>query len=166
MSEVIKAYPLQWPTGWKRTEPGKRKRAKFRTGSGWITIAKAVDRVLAELRRFGVNSRDDIVLSTNVPVNFSGYPRSDAKQPGDVGVALYFIRKGQHQCIAADLYDYVEDNIAAIAASLEALRAIERHDGAQILDRAFTGFAALPPAPDWRFALLVQAYEQGLKEFE
>jgi hypothetical protein len=39
----------------------------------------------------------------------------------------------------------VEHNLAAIAATLEAMRAIERHGGAEILDRAFTGFTALPP---------------------
>lgn len=25
MSEVFKAYPLQWPVGWKRTEPERRR---------------------------------------------------------------------------------------------------------------------------------------------
>lgn len=34
-------------------------------------------------------------------------------------------------------------DMAAIAASLNALRAIERHGGAQILERAFAGFTAL-----------------------
>jgi hypothetical protein len=50
----------------------------------------------------------------------------------------------------------------SIAATLEAMRAIERHGGAAILDRAFTGFAALP-APivagmkrDWREVLGVK----------
>jgi hypothetical protein len=57
--------------------------------------------------------------------------------------------------MAIDLYDRVADNLAAIAATLNAMRAIERHGGAQILERAFTGFDALP-APDARdpFALL------------
>lgn len=44
----------------------------------------------------------------------------------------------------------VRDNLAAIAATLEAMRAIERHGGAQILERAFTGFAALTaPGKNW-----------------
>jgi DnaJ-domain-containing protein 1 len=46
--------------------------------------------------------------------------------------------------MAIDRYDRVADNLAAIAATLEAMRAIERHGGAEILDRAFTGFASLP----------------------
>ena len=55
--------------------------------------------------------------------------------------------------MAIDQYHKVEDNLAAIAATLEAMRAIERHGGAQILDRAFTGFTALPAptsARTWR----------------
>ena len=51
------------------------------------------------------------------------------------------------RCMAMDRYDEVQDNLAAVAATLEAMRSIERHGGAAILDRAFTGFAALP-APE------------------
>jgi hypothetical protein len=46
--------------------------------------------------------------------------------------------------MATDRYWSVADNLCAIAATLEAMRAIERHGGAEILERAFRGFAALP----------------------
>jgi DnaJ-domain-containing protein 1 len=40
---------------------------------------------------------------------------------------------------------------AAIAATLKAMRAIERHGGATILDRAFAGFKELPaPEQPWQ----------------
>lgn len=56
--------------------------------------------------------------------------------------------------MAIDQYYRVEENLAAIAATLDAMRAIERHGGAQILDRASTGFAALQApmavARSWR----------------
>ena len=60
--------------------------------------------------------------------------------------------------MAIDAYAEVADNLAAIAATLEAMRAIERHGGAIILDRAFQGFAALPApgqtgARPWREVL-------------
>ena len=55
--------------------------------------------------------------------------------------------------MAIDQYFRVADNLAAIAATLEAMRAIERHGGAEILDRAFTGFTALP-APEQPFHVL------------
>jgi hypothetical protein len=46
--------------------------------------------------------------------------------------------------MAIDIYDSVAGNLGAIAATLDAMRAIERHGGARILERAFTGFEALP----------------------
>ena len=52
--------------------------------------------------------------------------------------------------MAVDRYDRVAGNIAAVAATISAMRAIERHGGAEILDRAFTGFVALPAPADWR----------------
>lgn len=57
------AYPLSWPVGWKRTEDYRRKRADFRTGRRdyethtyprALTVADGTDRVIAELKRFGV----------------------------------------------------------------------------------------------------------------
>jgi len=46
--------------------------------------------------------------------------------------------------MAVDRYHTIADNLAALAATLEAMRAIERHGGAVVMDRAFEGFAALP----------------------
>jgi hypothetical protein len=62
------------------------------------------------------------------------------------------------RCMAIDRYDRMADNLAAVAATLDAMRAIERHGGAQILDRAFTGFAALPEkaSQPWRETLGLQ----------
>lgn len=57
--------------------------------------------------------------------------------------------------MAIDRYTRVADNLAAIAATLSAMRAIERHGGAQILERAFTGFTALPAPKSWRDILQV-----------
>jgi hypothetical protein len=48
-----------------------------------------------------------------------------------------------------------EADTAQATAAIEALRAIERHGGAEILDRAFTGFLALPEkaSEPWRDVL-------------
>jgi hypothetical protein len=162
------AYPLSWPEGWKRTPPGNRKRGQFnrkervsnpqnpQSGS-WmktkdLSIYDGLTRVLSELQCMGVG-RDDIILSTNVPTRLDGLPRSDAREPQDPGAAVYWQERGQPmRCMAVDRYDRVADNLAAIAATLEAMRAIERHGGAEILSRAFTGFAALPEkaSQSWR----------------
>lgn len=165
---TIPAFPLTWPTGWKRTEPGKRSRAKFgRTTQSahgsWrtrtdLTIAQAVDRVRMELHRMGIHD-DDLVISTNLQLRLDGLPRSSQGEPADPGVAVYWTdrydRTQPPKCMAIDRYDRVADNLAAVAATLEAMRAIERHGGAEILNRAFAGFVALPgpEATDWRAVL-------------
>ena len=148
-----KAFPLSWPEGWKRTQ--NRKFGHFKTGRQWITVHDATRRVLNEFRLMGVTD-DDIIISTNIPLRLDGLPRSDEKQPSDPGVAVYWkTKKTGMRCIAIDRYQHVFDNIAAIAATLEAMRAIERHGGAQILERAFLGFASLPEkaSQPWREVL-------------
>lgn len=165
MRSPIQAYPLQWPPGWRRLEAYQRDRAKFSkeqrqyssdgssfTTSRRITIIDGVERVIDELRRMGLD-RNNIVISTNVPLRLDGLPRGDARAPADPGAAVYWHKGKQTRCMAIDRYDRVEDNLAAIAATLDAMRAIERHGGATILDRAFIGFAALPAPEQW-FTLL------------
>ena len=164
----INAYPLCWPEGWPRTSADARTSARFSRGekqyggnTSWtrmrqLTVTDGVQRVLEELVRFGVD-RQDIVISTNVRTRLDGLPRSGERDPDDSGAAVYWIdRDARNRVMAIDRYDRVADNLAAIAATLDALRAIERHGGGQILERAFTGFTALPNpnAPeDWRQVL-------------
>lgn len=161
MTEPIRAYPLQWPPGWRRMQLWQRKSAKFHKGKGgWtdqqyvsakgLTIADGLARVLGELGRMGV-SRDDVVISTNAPLRLDGMPKSNAGAIGDPGAAVYWRQGKATRCMAIDRYYALADNLAAIAATLEAMRAIERHGGAEILDRAFTGFVALPaPEQPWQ----------------
>ena len=147
-------YPLQWPEGWKRTQSYQRKTATFSRQGKALTVFDGVQRVLDELQRLGVH-QDDVIVSTNLHTRLDGLPRSNQARPGDPGVCVYWRKspKEPMRCMAVDRYDEVQDNLAAVAATLEAMRSIERHGGAAILDRAFTGFAALPaPAAgkrDW-----------------
>lgn len=152
--ETISGYPLTWPAGWKRAQPQSRKIARFRGRSERsyeISVAEAVERIIQQLDHMGVpNSK--VIISTNIPLRIDGWPRSsDQREPADTGAAVYWPdRKGKEsRCMAIDIYTRVADNLAAIAATLEAMRAIERHGGAAILDRAFTGFKALPQAEQW-----------------
>lgn len=158
---MIDAYPLHWPAGWPRTPSADRARARFNRSerayssfvgadgkrSSWmtkrdLTVSMALGRVQQELERLRAA---DVVVSTNVELRNDGLPRSGRRAPDDPGVAVYWKSKdGEAQCMAIDIYDTVAGNLAAVAASIEALRAIERHGGAQILKRAFTGFRALP----------------------
>jgi hypothetical protein len=145
------AYPLRWPTGWKRTAARARKVDRFSSkgptfGNRALTNSEAASRVLLQLERFGVDI-DQVIISSNVRPTLGGLPRSGERNPEDPGVAVYWTKRGEPQrCMAIDCYSNVAGNLAAIAATLEAMRAIERHGGAAILDRAFAGFAALPPS--------------------
>lgn len=148
-------YPLQWPVGWKRTLDVRRALGKFSKqkqslNGSWktresLTIAQAARRLQDELERMAVN-RSTIILSTDLRLNIDGSVRSAQAQPRDPGAAVYWKDPytGQARCMAIDMYTRVEQNIAALAATIDAMRAIERHGGAAILDRAFTGFIALP----------------------
>ena len=161
MTDPIRAFPLQWPPGWRRMPSWQRASAKFRKGKGgWtesqyvsaksLTIHDGLARVLGELGRMGV-SRDDVVISTNAPLRLDGMPKSTAGAIVDPGAAVYWRQGKATRCMAIDRYDALADNLAAIAATLDAMRSIERHGGAEILDRAFTGFTALPaPEQPWQ----------------
>lgn len=148
---TINAYPLTWPADWKRIEPQHRRDARFTTTRHStsrrgqpLNISDGVLRVLEALQMMGLG-RDDVVISTNVPLRLDGLPRSDRSEPGDPGAAVYWQEAtGGRKVMAVDQYTRVADNLAAIAATLDAMRAIERHGGAAILERAFTGFTALP----------------------
>ena len=147
MREAIEAYPLTWPQGWPRKQSYQRSRAKFSTSGRVLSVMDGIQRVLLELERLGVK-RDDLVISTSIPTRLDGLPRSD-RTVADPGGAVYWRKRADTRCMAIDRYDRVADNLAAIAATLEAMRAIERHGGAEILDRAFTGFVALPAPEQW-----------------
>lgn len=163
-NEPISRFPLQWPTGWKRIPPGERKDATFTRHDNRLTIGDGLQRVLAELGRMGI-PEDFVIVSSNLESRLDGLPRSGQGNPADPGVAVYWQKGGPRsgnprRCMAIDRYTKAADNLAAIAATLDAMRAIERHGGAAILDRAFTGFAALP-APvagqrDWWTVLGLQ----------
>jgi hypothetical protein len=146
-------YPLCWPEGWKRTPSDARKYGQFGTvdrSPGYarkrdMTVAVACERIAQNLSKMGI-AEDDVLVSTNLKTRIDGLPRSDQAQPLEPGAAVYWRRGGgeRMQCMAIDRYTKVEDNLAAIAATLEAMRAIQRHGGAEILDRTFVGFTALP----------------------
>lgn len=151
-------FPLTWPAGWKRTthrtsanfSKGERQYSQTPGEASWLkrkglTVSDATQRVLKALRIFGV-LEGDAIISTNVELRLDGLPRSNQPEPSDPGAAVYWQRHSDKgfKCMAIDRYDRVADNIAAVAATLDAMRAIERHGGALILDRAFMGFTALP----------------------
>lgn len=136
------AYPLQWPTGRPRTDRWKREAAKFD-----VTFARARDDLVREIQLMcgGRWARDpQLVISTNVALRRDGLPLAGQRAPDDVGVAVYFTRKGKQLSFACDRWLKVEHNMRAIAKTIEALRGIDRWGTGDMVEAAFTGFAALP----------------------
>jgi hypothetical protein len=143
--ESVKRYPLEWPLGWKRTT--YRQWPRFKRNGANINVEGASRRLEGELQKLGAV---DPVLSTNVKVNMRGFPHG-SEQPNDPGVAVYFRFNKRPTVLACDKYTSVAGNIAAIAAHVEALRAIDRH-GVGTIEQALAGYKALPAdsAADWR----------------
>ena len=163
-------FPLSWPAGWKRTPSHHRNRARFnKKGSSGrkdkLSIEQATQRVRGELQRMSIYE-GNVIISTNLMLRGDGLPRSGQPEPQDPGAAVYW-KKSQwktHKVMAIDQYDRVADNLAAIAATLDAMRAIERHGGAIILERAFLGFDQLPEPNNWRHELGLTDKQVTLEE--
>lgn len=160
---MTQRYPLSWPTGWKRTAPERRARAKFTTSReaalGYrekkpLTVAIGMERMASELDRLGATS---VLVSSNIQLTTYGTPRSGTAEPQDPGVAVYFVLSGKERVLACDKWHRVADNLAAIAGHIDAIRRQERY-GVGTLDQAFAGYDALP-APgqharrSWRHVL-------------
>lgn len=132
----VQAYPLAWPPDWPRSAVAVASRFK-------TTFAKSRDELLAELGRLGAVA---VTLSMNVPLRDDGLPYARNATPKDPGVAVYFTWKGRQYALACDQWERVGDNLRSVFLTVQAIRGIERWGASSMLERAFTGFAALPPA--------------------
>lgn len=137
---MTESFPLQWPAGKPRTSfPAS---SKF--GS------RSIDQAINILRKqIALLPGGSVVISTNTKLRLDGLPYSKQAQPADKGVAVYFTHKTRPMCFACDRWDKVQDNIYAIAMTIEALRGIDRWGGGKMMEEAFTGFVALPSNSPW-----------------
>lgn len=138
---TIEAYPLAWPDGWPRRDSSRR------TGSRYeVSFLRARDELARQLKLAGARHP---VISTNVPLRRDGLPLANMAEPKDPGVAVYWDdRKGKARVIACDCWRTVRENLRAVGLTIEALRTIERTGASELLERAYSGFARLPAAPD------------------
>ena len=142
MADAPSAYPLAWPPGWPRTRPLQQ--GRYRT-----TLAAALQNLRDELRLLcGEDAAKTMVLSSNVTLG--------ATRPADPGVVAYFTWEGEQRAIPCDRWNMVEHNVQAIALTIEAMRAMERHGARHMIRAMFKGFVALP-SNDWRAVLGVPA---------
>lgn len=141
MPEVVEAFPLAWPLG--RPRARRTESARFKTSLG-----AAINNVRYEVELLGGQC---LVISSNLPLRRDGLPMSRGSYIGDVAVAVYFHLKKKPMCFACDRWDRIDDNMQAIAKTIEALRGIERWGSGQMVEQAFTGFLALPaPEQPWQ----------------
>jgi hypothetical protein len=144
----VDAYPLQWPVGWTRTHRDDRRASAFQ-----VSFARARDHLLRSVRLLG---GVDVIVSSNIALRRDGLPYANQGEPADPGIAVYWTQDNQPRVMACDCWRTTRDNLRAVGLTVDALRAIERSGATQLLERAFTGFAALPAnagdngAPDWR----------------
>lgn len=132
----MQTYPLQWPVGYKRTTSRYNSRFKQTMEAAQRFLHKEIDRLNGK----------DLIVSTNLPVRQDGYLYADwmKKKITDPGVAIYFKYKGNPVAMCCDKYAAVWENVFALAKGIEALRGMERWGVSDFLDKAFTGFAAIP----------------------
>lgn len=143
---MIEAFPLAWPHGWPRTKYPSRSRFE-------VSFTSARDGLMEQIRLLGGRLP---ILSSDLELRRDGLPYANQREPADKGVAVYFEWKGQQRVFACDRWDLIKDNIRALEKTIEAIRGIERWGASDMLERAFSGFTALP-APgtkrSWREVL-------------
>jgi len=132
-----KQYPVQWPVGRPRVQDPER--SKFKPG----TIVSESQSVFKQIELMGGR---DIIISSNMQYKADGMPYY-RQSVSDTGVAVYFKNaEGEEQCIPCDQWWTLEENLRAIAKTIEAMRGIERWGGKSLMNAAFSGFKQLPPS--------------------
>ena len=111
MTTTLKeAFPLTWPKDWPRTQPRDQ-----RVMASWKKTANQYREALdKELTRMGAQS---FVISSNVPLNLRGAMTPLTVEPRDVGVAVYFSRKGKEDFTWQDVLE-IRDPVAATEAQV------------------------------------------------
>lgn len=141
---MTEAYPLQWPQGWPRHKGERDSDNRFKGPTyQWNRVYRGIQ---DEIRRIGGTN---IIVSTDQPLRLDGYPYAQERIIRDPGVAVYFMRNKRPMVMAQDRFWTVIGNMRSLTMAIEGLRQMERHGGAAMMERAFTGFVAIAP-PDWK----------------
>jgi hypothetical protein len=151
---TVQNYPLSWPPGFPRAK--YRASGPFRSG-----FERARENVEKSLRLFASDSGkvvSNLIISSNM--TFGG------REPGDPGVAVWFMWDEMQLCIPVDRYATVAANLQAVHHIIEARRVELRHGSLALIRATFTGFKALP-APNgkhWRDILALPSDTRATKD--
>lgn len=145
MVETPSAFPLAWPSGWPRTSP--RQPGMYRTELN--TALNNLRKQIAAL--CGQQAASTLVLSSNVTLG--------SERPSDPGVVAYLLWERQQIAIPCDRWQTVAHNVQAIALTIEAMRAMDRHGAKHMIKAMFQGFTAIrgPGPKPWRETLGIAA---------
>lgn len=138
---MTRRSPLQWPAGWPRAQA--RSAARFD-----VSLDRAERLLRAEIDRIG--GQHPLITHDRIAIR---------REPADPGVAVYFSTHDKLRVFACDRWSTVRDNMRAIGKTIEALRGIARWGASDMMDRAFSGFEALPAPKTWREVLGIQPGE-------
>lgn len=131
------SYPLQWPAGWPQTPPDARE-----THNRFVAqFALDRDELLNQLDLMGAAN---VVITSDLPTRGDGRPYANSRCENPA-IAVYWIdSKGHERVLACDRWKTISQNLRAILLTIKAIRGIDRWGASEIVERAFSGFAALP----------------------
>lgn len=139
---MIFSSPLNWPDDVPMRDDSERKLGRFAEGKDAISVAQAVERLDREIKRLG---GDNASLCANFSVTAGRKTiRMEVMRRENQAVCLRFNIGDQLFVMPMDGYTDAAQNIAGLAAHIEATRAIERH-GVATVSQVLNNFAALPP---------------------
>lgn len=83
------------------------------------------------------------MITSNLPTRQDGLPYYASTD--DPGIAVWWVERGAERVVACDRWYRADENLRAIIKTLEAMRGLDRWGATEMAERAFAGFAALPP---------------------
>lgn len=128
MPVTVRAYPLQWPKNFPRTEKAKRESgSRFKQ-----SLSSALASLQNEVRLLGGKN---MVLSSNYTLG--------NEKPVECGVVAYFAYGERQVAIPCDRWLTIEANVRAIALTVEAMRKMEQWGAKSMITAMFSGLMAL-----------------------
>lgn len=126
---------------WPHKPTQQRQNARFDTPWG-----RTLNLLFNEVEKLGGSEITFGVGLTEADIRQDGQPRANARARSHPGIEISFDTTSfGRQTYATDLYFDWQDNVRAVALSLEALRAVERWGVSK--GRQYTGFALLQAGP-------------------
>lgn len=153
MAEVTYRFRPLGPWAGPATPAASRRQAQFRA-----TYPATLELLWREIAALGGR---DVILQVDIAerdIRTDGLPRANARYGSNPGVVVSFRSAHGPLRYATDAYTGWQDNLRAIALSLEALRAVDRY-GVSTRGEQYAGWRALPAGNGTGFGSADQALQ-------